>query len=155
MDKSLSLRLIFDNVPLSTLTWDTFLTLRGTLGFYIISEPDSHSDPLKVSDKILVTAQRKNSIFPTFDLAWSWTWNLDRDLALGLSIYVHQIISDICYLKSEDAKCKRIRKNNISIKIILLQIQSVSESWLYKSYFILLYSQLIKYEFEQKVFLTQ
>ena len=57
-------------LELSTLTFDTFLTLKGTWGFYLAHE-------------ILVTAQRPTSPFPFFGFQ---ACVLDWDLASGLSI---------------------------------------------------------------------
>ena len=59
---------------------------------------------------------------------------LNPSLSLIFSPDLHQINWGICYLKSEDAKCTRIRENNIFIYIILLLMELISESWLYQSY---------------------
>ena len=56
---------------LSTWTWDTFLTLRGTSGFYL-----NHGLPHRPS--------KRYGLGEGVDL--DLTWILDWDLAVGLSI---------------------------------------------------------------------
>ena len=83
----LSLNTVFDLVfflLLPTWTYDTFLTLRGTWGFYLTMYSLKSYRVLVgwvvgwVANNILVTAQRPNSPFPSLDLTWTWTGTWPR-----------------------------------------------------------------------------
>ena len=64
---------------LSTLTWDTFLTLRGPWGFYL-----NHVLPPRPSKSyVWVGGPLDFSDSPS-----AWIWDLDWTLALGLSTFV-------------------------------------------------------------------